>query len=144
MLKENTFAQMNRLRSELEKVFGVENKNYGGTQPLPRINMREDSERIYLEAELPGVRLEDIVILLIGGDQLSIKGNRQRPQCQAHEWIRNERVFGGFARTIRLNSAFDVERAKATMTNGILAIFFLNPLLISHGRFQLKPESHRL
>ena len=122
MLNNNTFAQMNRLRSELENVFGVDIKNYGSTQFRPRMNMREDSERIYLEAELPGVPLEGIEILIIEGDQLSIKGNRQKPESQPHEWIRNERVFGEFARTITLGCAVEVERVKATMKNGILEI----------------------
>ena len=122
MLNDNTFAQMNRLRSELEKVFGVDIKNYGATQLNPRMNMWEDSERIYLEAELPGVPFEDIEILILDDDQLSIKGNRQNTESQTYEWIRNERAFGEFARSIRLSCAVDVESVKATMKNGILKI----------------------
>jgi HSP20 family protein len=122
MLNDNTFAQMNRLRSELEKVFGVDIKNYGSTQLHPRVNMREDSKRIFLEAELPGVRLEDIEILILEGDQLSIKGNRRKPETQTNEWMRNERIFGEFARTFTLSCAVDVERVNATMKNGILEI----------------------
>ena len=122
MLNDNTFAQMNRLRSELEKVFGVDIKNYGSTQLHPRVNMREDSKRIFLEAELPGVRLEDIEILILEGDQLSIKGNRRKPETQTNEWMRNERIFGVFARTFTLSCAVDVERVNATMKNGILEI----------------------
>ena len=122
MLNDNTFAQMNRLRSELEKVFGVDIKNYGSTQLHPRVNMREDSKRIFLEAELPGVRLEDIEILILEGDQLSIKGNRRKPEKQTNEWMRNERIFGEFARTFTLSCAVDVERVNATMKNGILEI----------------------
>ena len=122
MLNDNTFVQMNRLRSELENVFGVDIKNYGATQLHPRMNIWEDSERIYLEAELPGVPLENVEILILEGDQLSIKGNRQKPESKTHEWIRIERAFGEFARSIRLSCAVEVENAKATMKNGILEI----------------------
>jgi len=122
MLNDNTFAQMNRLRSELEKVFGVDIKNYGCTQVHPRVNMREDAERIYLEAELPGVKLEDIEILVLEGDQLSIKGNRRKPENPPSEWMRHERVFGEFERSFRLTCAVDLDGVKATMKNGILKI----------------------
>lgn len=122
MLNDTTFAQMNRLRSELEKAFGVGIKTYGATQLHPRMNMREDSECIYLEAEVPGVTLEDIEILILESDQISIKGNRQKPEIQPNDWIRNERVFGEFARTLRLSCAVEVEGVRATMKNGILEI----------------------
>ena len=122
MLNDNTLAHMNRLRSELENVFGVDIKNYGATQLHPRMNIWEDSERIYLEAELPGVPLENVEILILEGDQLSIKGNRRKPEKQTNEWMRNERIFGEFARTFTLSCAVDVERVNATMKNGILEI----------------------
>ena len=77
MLNDNAFAQMNRLRTELEKVFGSDLKNYGCAQLHPKVNVWEDAESFLVEAEMPGINFEDIEILIVEGDQLSIKGERQ-------------------------------------------------------------------
>jgi len=122
MLNDNAFAQMNRLRTELEKVFGSDLKNYGSAQTFPKVNVWEDVESFLVEAELPGVNFEDIEVLVLEGDQISIKGERKQSEIQPTAWIRKERATGEFERSFKLSSAIDVDSVKATMRNGVLQI----------------------
>ncbi len=122
MLNDNAFAQMNRLRTELEKVFGSDLKNYGCAQVYPKVNVWEDAESFLVEAELPGVSFEDIEILVLEGDQVSIKGKRKESEVQPNAWIRKERSMGEFARSFKLSCGVDVESVNARMSNGVLEI----------------------
>ena len=122
MLNDNAFAQMNRLRTELEKVFGSDLKNYGCAQLHPKVNVWEDAVSFLVEAEMPGINFEDIEILIVEGDQLSIKGERKTTEKKPTAWIRNERSVGKFARSFKLSCSVDIESVKAIMKNGVLEI----------------------
>lgn len=122
MFNDNAFAQMNRLRTELEKVFGSDLKNYGCSQFHPKVNVWEDAESFLVEAEMPGINLEDIEILIVDGDQLSVKGERRNKEIKPTAWIRNERSLGKFARSFKLSCSVDIESVKASMKDGVLEI----------------------
>ncbi len=113
---------MNRLRTELEKVFGAEQKNYGCAQVLPKVNIWEDAESFLVEAEVPGINFEDIEILVLEGDQVSIKGERKQGQKEPSAWIRKERREGNFARNFKLSCSVNIDSVKATINTGVLEI----------------------
>ncbi len=122
MLNDQAFAQMNRLRTELEKVFGAEMKDFCSTQFSPRVNIWEDDSCFYLEAEMPGVSISDLDIHVLEGDQVSIKGSRTHEKKDAASWITRERPSGNFARTFQLACGVDVDNVKARMKDGILEL----------------------
>jgi HSP20 family protein len=107
----------------MDRMFG----RYTGTRlpfaapSYPLLNISEDDDRVYVEAELPGMELEDLEIL-VHGSQLSIKGQRPEPSGEGQTWHRQERGYGKFARLVEL--PFDVDQAKveAHLRNGILTI----------------------
>jgi HSP20 family protein len=45
----------------------------------PAVNLWEDDEHLYMEAELPGLGLEDLETFVSGGNQLTISGERKEP-----------------------------------------------------------------
>ncbi|HBV62008.1 MAG TPA: molecular chaperone Hsp20 [Rhodopirellula sp.] len=122
MLNHNTFAQMHRLKSELERVFGSDLTNNGCPQIHPKVNVWEDLDCFLIEAELPGVNLDDLEIHVHQGTQLSIKGERKGIEDPAITWVRNERFVGDFARTLKLGCSVDAEGVQANLRNGVLAI----------------------
>ncbi|MGB0761517.1 MAG: Hsp20/alpha crystallin family protein [Rubripirellula sp.] len=122
MLNDNAFAQMNRLRTELEKVFGADLKSCGSAQVHPKVNIWDDADSFLLEAELPGVELQDVEIFVREGDQLSLKGERKHRDAEPKAWIRNERLKGKFLRTFKLPCSVDVEAVNANMKDGLLRI----------------------
>ncbi len=91
---------------------------------FPPINAWEDDGAVYIEAELPGLKTEDLEITLIG-NELTISG--QRPSGVAGgtgEVVehRRERATGRFSRVVRLGPGVDPDRVSAALENGVLTI----------------------
>jgi HSP20 family protein len=88
----------------------------------PPLNLWEDGEFVYAEAELPGLKLDDLEIYVTGQDQLAIKGTRQPPVEQKGVWHRQERGFGTFTRVVTLPVPVDANRVEARLEQGVLTI----------------------
>ncbi|MFO0837021.1 MAG: Hsp20/alpha crystallin family protein [Phycisphaerae bacterium] len=87
---------------------------------FPPVNVFEDGERLAVEAELPGMKMDDLEIL-VTGNELTIKGKREQPAGDA-TYHRRERVTGEFIRVLTLPSDVDAERVEATLRDGVLSI----------------------
>ncbi|MBL9125058.1 MAG: Hsp20/alpha crystallin family protein [Planctomycetaceae bacterium] len=87
----------------------------------PAINLWEDQGELYAEAELPGVKQDDLEVLVVGGE-LTIKGQRPAPANGAQAFHRRERNGGPFQRTVRLPVDVDASKVEATLRDGVLTI----------------------
>lgn len=65
------------------------------------LNVWEDGEAIYAEAELPGVRPEHLEVLVDGTD-LTVKGSRESLEHESAANHRSERPTADFSRTVRM------------------------------------------
>jgi HSP20 family protein len=87
----------------------------------PPVNLWEDNENLYAEAELPGMVLEHLEIF-VTEEQLAIAGTRPPLNLENVEWHRLERAFGAFNRVIPLPVPVIPEKAEAHLVNGVLTI----------------------
>ena len=99
--------------------FAGEGRGAGG---YPALNVWEDPEGCYVEAELPGVELKDLEIFVTGGNQLTLKGERKPVEAEKGIWHRQERGFGTFGRTLTLPFAVDADKVEARLDNGVLTV----------------------
>ena len=115
---------MNRLQQEMNRLFeDMSSRSPRYAQATyPQLNLWEDEESYFLEAELPGLALEDIELFVTGGNQLTVKGERKQPDPENAKWHRQERAFGTFGRTVELPSPVDAEKVSAAFSGGVLAI----------------------
>jgi HSP20 family protein len=88
----------------------------------PALNLWEDSDRLCVEAELPGFELDDLEIFVNGGKQLTIKGERKQVAAEGGVWHRQERNFGSFERTLELPHDVDADKVSAEFKLGVLTI----------------------
>ena len=119
------FAQMNRLRRDMDRLLD----HWGDSRPLqysrssfPPLNLWEHDDHMFVETELPGFELDDLEILVTGGNQLSIQGERKAPTLEDGTWHRRERGFGTFSRSIELPGYVDSENVSAEFKHGVLTI----------------------
>jgi len=85
-----------------------------------RSDISEDEKAIYIEAELPGVKKEEIKLNL-EDDVLTISAERkQETEEKKKNYHRVERIFGNFSRSFRLGDNIDKENIEATYDNGVL------------------------
>ena len=117
-------SEMNRLRDEMDRVFGrwthrrVPLLSQGA---FPLLNVWEDESNYFVEAELPGMQLEDLEIF-VNGSQLTIKGERKEPIGEKGTWHRRERGYGKFTRIFELPNVVDGEKVSAELKHGILTV----------------------
>jgi HSP20 family protein len=111
------------LRREMDRLF----ENFLGTEPLapsnglrpfPALNLWEDAERVFAEAEMPGLRMDDLEIS-IQGNELAIKGRRAPLEGDNLVYHRRERGTGEF---VTLPLDVDADRVEATLKDGVLTI----------------------
>jgi HSP20 family protein len=88
----------------------------------PQVNLWDDDECMYFEAELPGVTLEDLEITIADGNRLTLKGQRKPPEAGETTWHRRERSFGSFSRTLALPVLVDPDRIEAHFESGDLRV----------------------
>src|SRR5258708_36088480 len=69
---------------------------------FPAVNVWEEGDQVFVEAELPGLDLKDLEIFVTGGRQLTIKGDRKPVAPEKGVWHRQERSYGRFNRSLTL------------------------------------------
>ena len=86
---------------------------------FPALNVWEDGECLYAEAEIPGVSMEDIEVNVVG-DELSINGQRKPAKGENLTYHRQERGTGEFSRFLTLPMAVNAEKVEAVLKDGVL------------------------
>lgn len=118
--------EMNQFRQEMDQVFDRWGLDVSSRPALavsyPAMNMWEDDDAVYVEAELPGIKLEDLEITVLGEDQLTVKGSRAATEAPQADWYRQERPCGSFDRTIALPTSVVANKVEARLDNGVLSI----------------------
>lgn len=86
----------------------------------PAIDIHENEKEIVLEAELPGINMEDVKITVESGI-LTIKGEKKYKK-EENKYFRAERVHGSFLRSFSLPSSIDLEKISASYEDGVLTV----------------------
>jgi HSP20 family protein len=121
------FGRLTDLRDEIDRLFEAPMAELArGSQLLsgwtPALDLYEDKDNLYVKAELPGMKREDIEVSLHDGT-LSISGERKNESKHEDADIyRSERFFGRFQRTVTLSSPVAPDKVKAQYKDGILTV----------------------
>ena len=88
----------------------------------PALEVREEANAYTVQAEVPGVRKEDLQLSL-HDDVLTLSGERkQEKEVKEGEVYRSERAYGRFQRTITLPKPVDSTKVSAAYKDGVLTI----------------------
>jgi HSP20 family protein len=120
-------AGFRHMQRELERLVsrggaGDERQGVGGGV-YPPINVYNSSSEIVVEAEVTGVKRDDLD-LSITGETLVIRGQK-KPSTESPENVRyhrHERGTGDFSRTIVLPDHVDGENIQANLKAGVLTV----------------------
>lgn len=88
----------------------------------PRMDVVETDKEIKVSVELPGLEEKEISVGL-SRNVLTISGEkRQEKEEKGHNYLRAERSYGSFRRSIPLPSEVDASKADAEFRNGVLTV----------------------
>jgi HSP20 family protein len=111
--------------SVLGRFLGGQPATDGGQRLAPYcVDVREDADHFYVEAELPGFKKDDVEITL-ENQQLTISAERKEDQRQDGEkgdLLHHERRYTRFLRSFTLPPTVDEQTVNAKLADGILTI----------------------
>jgi len=118
--------ELEQLQREMNRLFSTYG---GGSSPrlhnfgvFPPLNVSENADNLYVRAELPGVKPEDIEIA-VEGETLTLRGERKLPQAASNvSYHRREREAGRFRRIVSLSTRINPDGVDAHFKNGVLEI----------------------
>ena len=87
---------------------------------LPYANVYERGDEIEIHALTPGVKVEDLNLELID-NSLVIEGEKKSDYSEK-PYIRKERSFGRFKKSIRLPFRVNPDNVQASIKNGVLVV----------------------
>lgn len=113
----------NRIWDEMDRLFGpVAAPDRTAAPAFPALNVWEDDDNLYVEAELPGLKQDQIEITVAEGDQLTVAGERTAPAPNGCIWHRQECGYGRFSRTVTLPAVADADQVEARFEAGVLTL----------------------
>jgi HSP20 family protein len=120
---------MTQLRNEVDRVMGdffggvsaALPRTYSALQAFPAVNVWEADDELFAEAELPGLKSEDLDVTVVG-NELTLRGKRSAEQTEGSQFHRRERGVGEFSRTLRLPYDVDPAAVEATLRDGVLLL----------------------
>lgn len=122
----NPFALLNDLQREMNRLFDGYGPRFDGgawTRPatFPALNVWEEGDSLYAEAEIPGVSQGDLEVYAVG-NELTIKGVRKSREGEDLAYHRRERGTGEFTRVITLPVDIEAEKVQASLRDGVLTV----------------------
>jgi len=93
-----------------------------GEQWFPPADVYETADDIVVQADVPGIQAGDLTVSVLSS-RVEVRGVKKdiRPPGQA-SFLRLEREYGPFRRSIPLPAAVNPDKVKGTLNNGILTV----------------------
>ena len=127
-LTTRAMTPLRNLRREVDRLFGDVFSSFGEEGELPakvwapRMDMSETDKEFVIRLDLPGITKADVRVEVEDHD-LTIRGERRESKREESEnFIRVERSFGSFYRSITLPKAARTDDVGAEFKNGELIV----------------------
>ena len=111
---------------DLFRGFFVRPVDFNGTTQQPpsiKMDVKEQGDNYLVHAELPGVKKEDIHVV-VDGNQVSISAEikQEKEVREGERVLRSERYFGKVSRSFQMGQEIDDAKAAAKFNEGVLEL----------------------
>ena len=125
----------------IEEVFGRASE--AGHRPEDTtlaVDIYDDEGEYVLKADLPGVAREDVHVTLVEGVlTINAQSKAEESPPNAH-WLRRERRYGHYVRSIQLGGAIDAANISASLKNGVLVVTLPKPNRVERKHIDIIAE----
>ena len=138
----NLWDQMFNIRSEFDRLLGQTGTQVGAGW-CPVVDVHETEDQLILQAELPGLKTDDVSLSVENG-VLTISGEKKQEVEEGKEGTEYhlvERRYGHFERRFTLPRSVDPQRVGADFTDGILRITLPKAETAKPRRIEIKSRA---
>ena len=127
MIRWDPFRDLMSIQNELNRLFG---RTYGGEAGppaatgawVPPLDVYDTNEHFVVTMDLPGIE-PDSVDVTVEDSTLTVSGSREvSSEMQEENYLRVERRYGQFSRSLSLPPSADPTRIEARFDKGVLTI----------------------
>jgi HSP20 family protein len=117
----------------------VDFNNAQQTAPGIKMDVKEDGDNYLVHAELPGVKKEDIHVV-VDGNQVSISAEvkQEKEVKEGDRVLRSERYFGKVSRSFQLGQDIDDAKAGAKFNDGVLELTLPKRAAVANKRLAIE------
>jgi HSP20 family protein len=115
------FAELGELRSRFDRMFDdlTDGRERAWT---PAVDVERDNGNIVVRADVPGIKPEEVKIE-IEDDILTVSGeHEERTEEKDKHFLRRERRYGSFSRSMALPPGVEAKKIKAKTHNGVVEV----------------------
>jgi HSP20 family protein len=124
IIRYEPWSLLSQLQKELERSQETQNgeSSVSTAEWSPAVDIKEESDKFVLHADIPGVKPEDIEINMESG-VLTVKGEKNtEAETEKEGYKRVERTHGSFYRRFSLPDSANGEAISAKSKHGVLEI----------------------
>jgi HSP20 family protein len=127
------FEELRRMQERMYRIFRDIEPSFMERKMLPTtggelatvepfVDVIDKGDKVVVAADVPGVEKEDLLVNM-SGDRLEISAERKKEAEEKKEgYVRRERTYTSYYRSILLPTEVDGDKADATFKNGVLEI----------------------
>jgi HSP20 family protein len=115
------FAELAELRSRFDRLFDdwLDGHERAWT---PAVDVMREDDHLVLRADLPGIKPEEVRIE-VEDDILRVSGeHRESKEEKDRHYVRRERRYGSFSRSLTLPVGVDAKKIKAKTHDGVVEV----------------------
>ena len=143
------FEELRRMQERMYRIFGEIEPSFMERKMLPAtggelatvepfVDVIDKGDKVVVAADVPGVEKEDLSVN-ISGDRLEISAERKKEAEEKKEgYVRRERTYTSYYRSIPLPTEVDGDKADATFENGVLEISMPKVKAIEKKKIKVK------
>ncbi|MHB1322931.1 MAG: Hsp20/alpha crystallin family protein [Coriobacteriia bacterium] len=125
IVRWDPFGETLRMQRDMDRIFarlGQAEARGDGIAWMPKIDVKRTGDDIVVRAELPGMKPEDVEVVLTEG-VLTIKGERKSEgETEDEGWLIRESSYGAFERSLAIPEGVDPSGITASYSDGILEV----------------------
>jgi len=115
------YGELTEMRSRLDRMF-EELSPDTGWKWMPAIDVERSDGNLVMRADVPGFKPGEISIE-VEDEMLTISGkHEEKKEEKSKHFLRHERRFGSFSRSIALPSGVDASKISAETHDGVLEV----------------------
>jgi HSP20 family protein len=114
------FAELGELRSRLDRMFDSFDSGQRGWTPA--IDVVRSDNKLVVRADIPGIKPDEVKIE-VEDDILTVSGaHEEKKEEKDKQYLRRERRYGSFSRSMALPPGVDAEKIKASTHDGVVEV----------------------